>query len=311
MAQRAADLGRLNDAHEKTGGRLYLVTLTLPHSEGDALKPLRRAVARAWQVVTRGAPWKRHRERLGIVGTVRALEVTHGRNGWHPHLHVAVYSRAWEPAELERFRDWLSAKWREAITRTTPEGKTYRAPSLEHGVTVQGLKGAEYLAKMGLAGELTLAGTKAGREDHRTPWQVLRDLTVLAHAAEPDLELLRRDRGLWREWTQGIRGARQLTYSEGLRELYGLGEEPLEEDAADVQGELEPLAPGASEVVETWSPAEWVNVCRLGVAFRLALLQVPRLPRSEWREAIRRLEWEARGFPPWPAQPGGVTHAAA
>lgn len=297
MAGRAEELQALNEAHRSAGGHLYLATLTLPHDEGDALKPLRKQVSRAWSNVTRGAPWQRWRARAGIIGTVRALEVTHGRNGWHPHLHVALYCETeLEQGGQDELREFLARQWRRYITERTPEGRTYRAPSAEHGVTVQPLASAQYLAKMGLAGELALAGTKEGREGHRTSWQILRDLTAAAYTKGDTLE----DRQLWCEFARSMKGARQLTYSKGLRQRYALADERPDEELADVQGELEALGAGDAETVFTWTPKEWVEICRLSVAVRLSILQVPHLPRAEWSDALQKILDDAHGLEPVP-----------
>ncbi len=301
MSGRAEELSRLNVAHgAQEGAQMYLATFTLPHDEGDALAPLRKHVTRAWSCITRGAPWKRWKKRLGIVGTVRSLEVTHGAHGWHPHLHVAIYSRAFSREELGELRCYLMRQWRRYIIQPTKEGRRYRPPSVSHGVTLQPLRSAEYLAKMGLASELTMATTKEGRSSNRTPWQILRDLTESKYpdTSEGEIRALD-DRQLWGEYSRAMSGARQLTWSEGLRKLYSIAEVP-DEQLPDTQGELETLAEGDSETVETWSPVEWIKLCKLGVAVRLALLQVPRLPREEWRGAIYRIVRRAQGLPDKP-----------
>lgn len=294
MAGRAAELGELNQRHSDKGGALYLLTLTLPHDEGDALKSLRKHVARSWGKVTQGAAWKRWRERIGVLGTVRALEVTHGGNGWHPHLHVALYlTQNLENSTLGELRAWFHQAWRRRITERTPQGRLYRAPSAEHGVTLQPLRGSEYLTKMGLAGELTLATTKEGRTGHRTSWQILRDLTN-AYANRTDTS---HDAMLWREFTRAMKGARQLTYSRGLRAHYALGE-PVEDEAlGDTQQELETLGTDGAETVATWTAAEWVEICAFGVELRLALLRIPaEVPRWEWGDAIQMALDKARGL---------------
>lgn len=301
QAGRAEELTALNDHHTAAGGTMLLATLTLPHDEGDALKPLRRAVSRAWSNVTRGAPWGRWREKLGIIGTVRALEVTHGPSGWHPHLHVALYLEAAASAELlAELREWLARQWQRYITERTPEGRTYRAPSVEHGVTVQPLRGAQYLAKMGLAGELALSGTKEGRSGHRTPWQILRDLTAGAFRKGAAPADVLEDRDLWRDYTHAMKGARQLTYSKGLRQRYALKEPADDETLADLQAELEGLGADDAETVYSWTAAEWREVCKLPVSYRLALLTIPKYPRETWGELVFRFADEARGLPPVP-----------
>lgn len=301
QAGRAEELTQLNGRHAEKKGSMLLATLTLPHSEGDSLKPLRKHVSRAWGNVTRGAPWERWKKRLGLVGTVRALEVTHGPNGWHPHLHVALYLTAGATREMQgELREWLARQWRRYITERTPEGRSYRAPSVEHGVTVQPLRGSQYLAKMGLAGELALSTTKEGRQGHRTPWQILRDVTLAAYGKGERSDTAGDDRQLWHEYSRAMKGARQLTYSKGLRARYALGEPAPDAELADTQSELETMAAGSSEVVATWSAKEWVEICRLPVGVRLALLQVPRYPRDSWGDLVTRFLDEAKGLPPVP-----------
>jgi len=47
-------------------------------------------IRNAWRRTTTGRAGKDFRKLLGIKGTIRALEVTHGQNGFHPHLHVLL-----------------------------------------------------------------------------------------------------------------------------------------------------------------------------------------------------------------------------
>jgi hypothetical protein len=294
---RADEVQELNKRHEAAGGGMYMVTLTIPHDFGDRLAPMRKHVSRSWTRVANGAPWKRWRQALGIVGQVRALEVTHGPNGWHPHLHLALYTAT--PAGgrlLVQFRAWLRARWEKFIVKPTPNGVAYRAPSWRHGVKVTRLRSAEYLTKMGLAAwELSSSSTKEARPGHRTPFQILRDI-----ALGVDLDRRRRDCKLWREWAAAMSGARQLTYSPGLRKRYRLGE-PLEDDALpDVQGELEAAGGGdGSELVTMFTAADWRAIVAApnSVALRLRLLAVGDWERDYWAELVVRVIDEAHGRP--------------
>lgn len=308
QAGRAEELGALNRAHGAAGGGMYLATLTVPHDVGDDLKPLRRAVSKAWQRVQAGKPWRTWKDRLGVIGTARALEITHGRAGWHPHLHVALYTDAAVPQQtLGAFERWLFERWRDKITMRTPEGMIYRAPLWETidqatgqrvrvGVTVQPLSSAKYLAKMGLAKEIVSSTTKAGREGHRTPFQILRDV-VMTPAESP---AGRRDRALWAEWARGMKGARQLTFSRGLFARYGLRSAETDDQLPD-QPDLEAIAPGAAEVVYFFTRDEWLKVIAAGPVLRVQFLMLPQVvPRAEWRDAIQVLLDQAFGLPPLP-----------
>lgn len=298
QAGRAEELRALNDAHTAAGGTLWMATLTLPHNEGDALKPLRTHVAKAWTAIKTGAPWQRWKARLRLVGDVRALEVTHGLNGWHPHLHAALYLSGSIDAEtVAAFEQWLYGRWCAVLQRRTrAAGRVWRMPSREHGVKVQPLAKADYLAKMGLAAETASAWTKEGRAGHRTPFQILRDVTLGAAG-----EAHTRDMKLWRQWARGIKGARQLIYSRGLRAHYALGA-PLEDAALpDTPAELEGLASDDHETIYTFDAAEWSDILAGGVRFRVQLLAIPlRHERHAWRSAVQRVIDEARGLPPLP-----------
>lgn len=297
---RAAEAQELNARHDASGGGMYLVTLTVPHDVGDRLKPMRKHVSRTWSRILNGDPWKRWRDRLGFVGYVRALEATHGPNGWHPHVHVALYTVAPVPArELVRFRTWLRNRWRDKVTRRTPEGIVYRAPDRRHGVKISALRQSSYLTKMGLASwELTSSSTKAGRHGHRTPFQVLRDLVC-----GDDPERRRRDAGVWAEWAAGIKGARQLVYSPGLRRRYRLGEELPDDRLPDCQADLELTGAGDGDLtLWTFSREEWANVVRSrhSVSIRCRLLAVVELQRDLWDDEVVRILDRAAGLPAVP-----------
>ncbi|MBW5466256.1 hypothetical protein GOY11_35350, partial [Pseudomonas aeruginosa] len=48
-------------------------------------------IRNAWRRTTTGRAGKDFRKLLSIKGTIRALEVTHGQNVFHPHLHVLLF----------------------------------------------------------------------------------------------------------------------------------------------------------------------------------------------------------------------------
>ena len=101
---------------------------------------------------------------------------------------------------------------------------------------------AEYFVKQ-LAMEATHGGFKEGREDNRTPFQILADF-----AATGDMT----DHDVWLEYEQASYGRQQMTWSKGLRELAGLAaQENTDEEIAaeEVAGDEDLLDLPA----ETWS----------------------------------------------------------
>jgi hypothetical protein len=209
-----------------------LVTVTVRHRYGDDLADLQRGLARAWREFQAGNPWLKFRERVGLVGDVRALEVTYGDNGWHPHLHtVFLVTR---PDRLATEIAWLKARWQRCVMRCLGEAAE---PDSIHGLDVRPCHKADYLTKLGL--EITAPAGKRAAGKHRTPWDIARDLAELGGEE---------DRLLWAIWREDIKGRRMIGWSPGLREAAGIdeksdedivaGEGPNDRDVAIVPGRI-------------------------------------------------------------------------
>ena len=289
--ERGAQLRHLLERNRDKGGAAYMLTLTLPHDQGDELRPMRRHVARAWRYVQTGAPWKRLTARLGLVGTCRALEVTHGPNGWHPHLHVLVLVRAPLLAPVQgELLEYIRRRWVDAITRPNPDNsKQYRAPSVQHGVTLTESHQDEYLAKLGLADELA-GDVKSGRgEGHRTP------LELLLGAARGVL----RDVALWAEYAREIRGARKLTWGGELGSVAGRAAYGLTEQTDLELAGMEERQPAL--LVAVVEPKLWDTVVSRDVALQLRLLRCAEdLPPPAAQDRILRELDLAQGLIPCP-----------
>lgn len=216
----------VNHAHG-LGRVVHLVSLTVRHTYGDELRTMRRNLADAWRGVQRGAPWERQKKRHGLA-YVRRLESTVGEaHGWHPHLHLLILADGELPAE---FLAWLDARWCTMVERYMGAEHVGELP---HRFDCQRVRAAEsasrYLSKLGL--ELTDAFTvKRARNGNFTPWGLLAEVDASAHRETPAAEWAAER---WREWVSSMRGAKQLTWSRGLRELAGLGDETADEIIAE------------------------------------------------------------------------------
>jgi hypothetical protein len=176
-------------------------------------------------------------QRYGFVGAVRAMEVTHGRNGWHPHIHAILLLRSLSAKERDEFRVWIARRWIEKVKKVLGDGA---APSMEHGCDLRPCRRADYLAKLGL--ELTAPVGKVARNGNRSPLKIASDF--LATGDEAELSL-------WQAYTAGMRGARMLTWSRGLRAAAGLNEvEKTDQDIVDGEG-------GDETVVAVISGTDW------------------------------------------------------
>ena len=179
------------------------------------------------------------------MGSVRALEVTHGANGWHPHLHVLVLTAA--PvldAERIALQERLFKRWDVVCQRVG-----FSAVHPEHGLRLDnGSEAGSYATKWGFAEELTKSGLKVGRrEGSRTPWELLADFTLNAD---------QRAGQLFREFAAAFKGKSQLHWSRGLRDRLGLNDEKTDEELANETVESEDL------LVARISPANWSLIRR-------------------------------------------------
>jgi len=206
-----------------------LLTLTVRHGLGHDVRALRSGVADAWRRVQSGKAWREWKVTAGFVGSIRALETTHGENGWHPHLHIVLLTR--RPLS-EEFRAWVSWRWQRAVCRALGAD---HMPDDVHGCDLRPCHAADYLQKLGLE---VSPPEKAGRVGHRTPLQLL-----MAFAYDGDLDALE----LYRAYTVGMKGAKMLTWTVGLKRDAGVldqtdeaiveGDDELEERIVSIKGE--------------------------------------------------------------------------
>jgi len=67
-----------------------LVSYTVQHDPGDRLADLLAGMLAAYRRMRQSRFWRDLKEEYMIRGECRALEITHGDNGWHPHFHVLM-----------------------------------------------------------------------------------------------------------------------------------------------------------------------------------------------------------------------------
>lgn len=261
MARRAVEIGAAVGVWQAQGGRVAFVTMTMRHRKGQRLPTLWNALSKAWQRTVGGKAWGADRQRHGVAGWLRVVEVTHGPNGWHVHVHALLFLLPGlvEPdvAELHAsmFRRWSRALVREGLARPLMVGQDAR---LVEGAGDSSLSGyftkAVYGTKsIGL--EFTQTQSKSARSTHgtRSVWGLLDDV-LLGDADALDL---------WHEWERGSKGRRQLTWSKGMRDALQLGVEATDEDIAE-----EELGTSADDLVLVTSEG-WRLVCALGMNARL------------------------------------------
>jgi hypothetical protein len=225
------------------GNDLIMVTLTAPHYSPDRLDVLWDAMAKGWRSMLQGKRWLGFKADFQVVGVVRALEVTVGRHGWHPHLHVLVFVTG-RIGEHRRsgMEGWFQARWADVVKRQL--GRQVGANGVHVSAVGSGAAGA-YVAKVqddlgdpagGWDGgsEMTRHDLKQARRSGVTPFGLLEQIEVAEGRDR------RRLVAKWREWERVSKGRRALTWSVGLRDLLGLDAEASDEDLVeeDEHGDL-------------------------------------------------------------------------
>lgn len=214
LARRRDELRRALASAKRQRLIPVMMTLTLRHRHGDPLSLLLERMSRAWTRFGKRRPVRRAFAAAGMAGSVRALEVTHGEHGWHPHYHVLLFVK---DADLLPAADLLQL-WREVVAGVGGTASV-RANDIRVGDDEVG----RYVTKMtrGVGDELAAATTKdaAGA----TPWDILRQAAAGS----------RYHQRLWREYADTMQGRQRLRWSDGLRSLLGIGDEVADEDITD------------------------------------------------------------------------------
>ena len=86
MKERAEELYSQLKAYKDQSKSVLFVTFTLQHKYGDSLELLHKTLLDAFNFANSHGAWKKAKKDLPVE-YLRALEVLHGVNGWHPHLH--------------------------------------------------------------------------------------------------------------------------------------------------------------------------------------------------------------------------------
>ena len=265
-AERSREVAQVLRTVAERNGSAALVTLTMRHREGDRLDVLWDALSHAWGAVTSGRGWVNDRERFGIVGWLRAVEVTHGAHGWHVHVHAVVVLDAPTSLEMmEALGDRMFARWEAKLQRlglsaVADRGGLDVTPVQLTGDNIEAV--SAYVTKASL--EVTAQTAKQARNGNRTPFAILRDFLATGLADDGEL---------WLAWERASHGRRQLTWSRDLRAWARLHRERSDEEVAseDLGGEDAIILP----------PETWAAVRSGGITDLLDALELGGVPAAE------------------------------
>jgi hypothetical protein len=219
QAKRAKRGELLDAAIRGAGGRWQMLTFTVRHHDGQPLATthagLMTAVRKARQSRAVRAIYD-----AKVTMSARAVEIPHGKNGWHPHCHVLVRSLEWSETERAKLLDAYKSAVRAALgNECLPDDvhAVFWSDGFDAGDAAQR---GQYLTK--LAFEVSGLGTKTGKQGSLSAWQ------VCDRAARGEQKYLR----LWQEYYAATKGRRAYELDERATEA---GKRQLILDADDKQ----------------------------------------------------------------------------
>lgn len=196
-AERAEEIKQVVTWARERGCEVYMLTATLRHSLGDRCADTLAALLETWRAFWQGRRAQDLKRDIGLEGYVRACELTHGANGWHPHLHtLLIVKRELKDEQLAAVKERWDSRAPGAVAGVGAHLKRVELGDEKH----------DYLTKLGL--ELNWSDVK-----ENGPWGIAR------RAAGGDARAAR----LWHEYVKATKGHRQLTWSVGLKARAGLG----------------------------------------------------------------------------------------
>lgn len=209
------------DWWKKQGGSVLLLTLTVPHYSTTDIKQLKKDLKKAYSKFFKGVRASKDMfERWQIQHYISCFEITHGSNGFHPHYHVLLFvPYSIQDKSFSGMKQDMYKVWKDCCEKSGLD-----TPTEKHGLDIRGgNEASNYVAKWGLEHEMTKGHIKKGKENSRTPFDILRSYSENENQA---------DANLFKLYYHAFKGTRQLNWSKGLKKLVSK-EEKTDQEIVD------------------------------------------------------------------------------
>ena len=222
----------VKQAVERHKGGLYMLTLTIPHYMWDNLELLllgfRGALKRFFSGTRKAkAIWAD----MGKIGHIKALEVTWGQNGWHPHYHILVFTDKELPSDYDTAP--LVELWQNSCRLAK-----LPIPNAKYGLDFRKGEYSEYVTKWGwnIESEMTKGHLKKGRGSNWSAWDLLK-----YYAFGTGVDDFDKYGKLFQEFAICFKGSQQLYWSRGLKSLFSIVEKTDEQIADETRKNAEDI----------------------------------------------------------------------
>lgn len=190
---------------------LGFLTLTIRHHSGEQLKDVLKKVLKSFREIEQSRKFRDMKKQFDFKGCIRTVEIKHGGNGWHPHLHLLLIGKCTDE-ELKLFSDFFIDEWLKKNSDASIAAQKYLPVQNEEGI-------AEYITKWNAATEMTM-GSEKGNGISLTPFQFLKvyaySYTLRSSSNRQHWENMVKYRELFKEYSAAMKGKKQLTISRDL-----------------------------------------------------------------------------------------------
>jgi len=208
-----------------------MITLTVPHGAGDRIDVIVDRFNDALRRLKMSYFWHSLRQRFGIIGEIKSTECTHGKNGFHWHVHSLYIhdSGVTFSDELAAIRE----AWRSAIIKAgfrNSKGKALAAFNKRAVHVMDNAPTSAYLAKhgegfWGVEKEMACGVTvKAPEDGNKTLWELVN--------GSPE------EQRAFVNFVAAVKGRQRTHFSRGLKARAGIVEK-TDEQIAEEQERME------------------------------------------------------------------------
>lgn len=245
--ERRIEIGKVRKHYEGNGYTTSMCLFTMSHSRSDSFTTATTDLMSCYAAFTSGKGWQNIKDAYSVHGWVRALEFTHGQNGWHPHLHVLLWTYE---TDVDKLRMAMSDRWSKilmTISRTSKHGVGFNLTNATDNIE-------NYIAKFGYSPEwlpeheLGKAAVKKAAVGHRNPCQLLYD----SYCGDTKAS------ALWREYAYSVHGKRQLEWSRNPSPKQLAGVTELTDDEVMAKHDESAI------LLATLNATQWHKVLRVG-----------------------------------------------
>lgn len=221
----------------EAGNSIAMLTLTVPHEWTDPLADLKASIQKAKQALRNGKPWRKLRDRIGLFGEIAVMEVTVGQNGWHPHFHLLLFIEGQDTTgpEIEAaiYESWRDKAVKQGLSEPTRQAGVHATVRNDPGAAPEA---ARYATK-----ELAYGQKKKGNKGGKSPFQLLERIAEIEDGGGPQTEAQAKEKALTEsrfcEYAQVMKGQRQMRWTDGLKDYFGIDADKTDEEVAEEEQE--------------------------------------------------------------------------